>query len=259
MSDTHGNYWDEQEAMIGEELARREKKESNVQIEGPYSFKAVDGLKTPVYIFKRGGEKKIIGEATVKVDGGMTFDVQLEEEYKDIETGSFEVPMRYTYLNLPDKPQINWGFNCLTEGIHHGNPEPIWNIPLMQAISIFRRHVLKSLVVARIYNDALQYVDHSPFVQKGTGATMEIAPEWATRTREIAEERYDRTLQLKVGELSNYYNSPEWEREQQDTARRVIEDKLNPGYKPLHPHDSINLLCRILGTKSAIEASKDIG
>jgi hypothetical protein len=220
-----------------------------MQIEGPYSFKAVDGLKTPAYIFKPGGEKKIIGEATVKVDGGMTFDVQLDEEYKDIETASFEVPMRYTYLNLPDKPQINWRQNCLTEGPHDGRWEPIWNIPLMHAISIFRRQVLKSLVIARIYNDALQIVDHN----------NDFDNAWASRVREISEERYDNTLQLKVGELSNYYNSPGWELEQQEAVRRVIEDKLNPGYKPLHNHDSINMLCRIIGMSASIEASQEVG
>lgn len=220
-----------------------------MQIEGPYSFKAVDGLKTPVYIYKRGGEKKIIGEATVKVDGGMTFDVQLDEEYKDIENGAFEVPMRYTYLNLPDKPRINWGYNCLTAGIHHGRPEAIWNIPLMHAISIFQHHVLKDLVIARIYNDAVQIVDHNDKFDNAYNA-------WASRVREIAEERYDRTLQHKVGELSNYYNSPGWELEQQEAVRRVAEGKLNPGYAPLHGHDSINLLCRIIGTGASIEASK---
>ena len=157
--------------------------------------------------------------------------------------------------SLVGRDEINWGYNCLTQGIHHGRPEKIWNIPLMQAISIFRSHVLKGLVIARIYNDALQYVDNSPFVQKGTGATAEITPEWATRIREISEERYDRILQHKVGEINNYYASPGWELEQQEAVRRVIEDKLNPGYAPLHPHDSINMLCRILGVSSAMKVS----
>ena len=173
-----GDYWDEQEAMIGEELARREKKESKMST-----------------------------------------------------------------------TEINWGYNCLTNGIHHGRPETIWNLPLGYATSIFQSHGLKSLVIARIYNDAVQIVDHNDNFDNA----------WAIRVREIAEERYDNALQLKVGELSNYYNSKEWELEQHETAMRVIEGKLNPGYEPLHPHDSINLLCRIIGTSASIQASKDVG
>lgn len=144
--------------------------------------------------------------------------------------------------------EINWGYNCLTQGVHHGRPETIWNIPLLYAATfVFREHVLKSLVVARIYNDALQIVDHN---DKHTD-------EWATRVREIAEERYDNILQTKIGEISKYYKTPGWELEQQESARRVIENKLNPGYEPLHPHDSINMLCRIIGVSASIKASRE--
>ena len=230
-----------------------------MQIEGPYSIKAVDGLKTPAYIFKPGGEKKIIGEAMVKVDGGMTFDVQLEEEYKDIETASFDVPMRYTYLNLPDKPQIEWGYNCLTQGVHHGRPETIWNLPLGYAVLIYGQDVLKEIVVARIYNDAMQYVDNSPFVQKGTGATMEITSEWATRIKEIAEDKFLDTLKRTDRGLADYYTSSQWRTDIQGIVDLVKQDKLNPHYEPLHSHDSINLLCRIIGVGASIQASKEVG
>lgn len=79
--------------------------ENTIQIEGPYSFKDVNGLKTPAYIFLPGGERKEVGKVTVRVSGGMTFAVDLDEDYKNIETASFDVPMRYTYLNRPNKPQ----------------------------------------------------------------------------------------------------------------------------------------------------------
>lgn len=140
---------------------------------------------------------------------------------------------------------IDWRQNCLTAGVHDGRPEAIWNIPLLHAVGIFRRHTLKGLVIARIYNDAVQIVDHND----------KFDDEWATRVREFAEETYDSTLQHKVGELSTYYKSPRWEREQEDTVRRVIEDKLNPHYEPLHTHDTINLLCRIIGVSASQKAS----
>jgi hypothetical protein len=271
---THYDYWAEQEAMIGEELARRKKikdlethqktqevnseenqiKESNMtKIEGPYSFKGVDGLKTPVYIFKEGGEKKFIGEATVKAgDTGMTFAVRMDEEYKDIETGSFEVPMRYTYLNLPDTQKINWGYNCLTNGVHHGRPEAIWNLPLLQAHTMFPVNQLAGLVVTRIYKDAMQYVEH------GVGDKNIINQKWANRIQELADKRFFSVLSQKVAELVTYYDSPQWRKEVQSTIDFFKEETLNKHYQPLHSHDSINLLCRILGTGVAIKATEEL-
>jgi hypothetical protein len=38
---------------------------------------------------------------------------------------------------LPEESKINWGYNCLTAGIHHGRPEPLWNLPLLQAFMMF--------------------------------------------------------------------------------------------------------------------------
>lgn len=146
---------------------------------------------------------------------------------------------------MNDTETIEWGYNCLTAGVHHGRPEAIWNIPLLHAARIMQRETLKSLVVARIYNDAVQIVDHND----------EFDDAWATRVREAAEEMYDHALQHKVGELVRYYESSGWGMDQEDAVRRVIEDKLNPGYKPLHGHDSINMLCRIVGTRASREAS----
>jgi hypothetical protein len=150
-----------------------------------------------------------------------------------------------TVRTMVDENEINWGFNCLTTGIHHGRPEAIWNIPLLHAIHIYHREMLRDLVISRIHKDALQFTLHN----------QEYTTAWANRVRAIAQEKYRTTIQHTVGELSNYYNTPEFERGSDQAARLFAEDKLNPGYKPLHGHDSINMLCRILGTKASREAS----
>lgn len=142
--------------------------------------------------------------------------------------------------------EINWGYNCLTTGIHHGRPEAIWNLPLLYAVQIYHREMLRDLVIARIHSDAMQFV----------GQNDKLDEVWAERVKTFAQEMYNRTLQHKVGELSNYYKSPEFERDSDDAVRRFAEGKLNPGYNPLHSHDSINLLCRIIGTSSSIKASQ---
>lgn len=73
-----------------------------IRTEGPYSFKGADGLKVPVYIFEPGGERKDVGEATVKVDGGLSFDVVLKEEHQDVSMAVLEVPMRFIVHNEGD-------------------------------------------------------------------------------------------------------------------------------------------------------------
>jgi hypothetical protein len=154
--------------------------------------------------------------------------------------------------------EINWGYNCLTQSIHHGRPEAIWNLPMGYAKLIYGPDVLKDLVVARIYNDAMQYVVASPFVQKGTGATTSFKKEWADQVKEYAENWFPRTLRQKLVELDQYYTSSGWKNDIQDVVERVEANKLNPGYQPLHGHDSINMLCRIIGVSCSIEASKDV-
>jgi len=69
-----------------------------MKIEGPFSFKDIDGLKTPIYIFAPGGVRMEIGEATIHVDSGLTFDIHMEEAYKDVNHAAFDVPMRYAIL-----------------------------------------------------------------------------------------------------------------------------------------------------------------
>jgi hypothetical protein len=157
-----------------------------------------------------------------------------------------------------DGDEYDWGYNCLISGIHHGRPESIWNIPLLYAATtVFQRDVLKELVVSRIYNDAMVYVERSPFVQKETDATTSFTKEWAERVKELAEERFLNTLKVKIGEIKRYYDSPDWMSEQKHSARLVTENKLNPGYEPLHSHDSINMLCRIIAVSASIQASRE--
>jgi hypothetical protein len=147
--------------------------------------------------------------------------------------------------------EINWGYNCLTSGVHHGRPEAIWNIPLVYAATkVFQRDVLQELVISRIYNDAMQMVEH--------GDSEIATPEWANLVKKYAETMYLHALQTKVGEAVRYYESPGWKLEQQESARRVAENKLNPGYEPLHPHDTINMLCRILGSRASRKASEEL-
>jgi hypothetical protein len=217
-----------------------------IEIEGPYSFKDVDGLVTPAYIYLPGGEKKTIGKVTVKVDGGMTFAVSLIEEFKDIETTSFEVPMRFTRVNLPEKP-INWGYNCLTQGIHHGRPEALWTMPLMEAVRYFPGAALQELVISRIYHDALLYVNHG---------SPRRPHEWAEKIEEHAEKIFRNRLQQKVGELDKYYKSENFRKDITDAAGWYTDNKLNPGYVPMHSHDSINMLCRIIGTSASIKTTE---
>lgn len=156
------------------------------------------------------------------------------------------------------EPEINWGYNCLTTGIHHGRPEALWNLPLLQAYEILKDKALEELVIDRIYSDAMFFVERSPFTQAGTGQTVTISKEWAEKTKEIAEKRYSHVLQVKIDELEQYYNSPYWARDVANAVARAKKNKLNPYWAPLHSHDSINMLCRILGQSASMEASKEL-
>lgn len=220
------------------------------QFKGPFSIGSVDGLKTPAYIFLPGGEKKTIGEVTVKVEGGMTFDVDLDETHKGVETASFDVPMRFTYFNLPDRPKVNWGFNSLTPTVHHGRPEAIWKLSLMQTVYMFSPSQLQKLVVDRIYNDAMELVKHGV---EPDGPTQE----WAERVKQAAGPLVLPTYQRKIGEISTYYRSMMFKRDFDDAIARNENDRLNPNYQPVHDHDSVNMLCRIVGHSAMDKARRD--
>lgn len=144
-----------------------------------------------------------------------------------------------------EEPKINWGYNCLTGGIHHGRPEVIWNIPLFQAVVMFGTEGLKQLVVARIYKDACMFVEHG-----------QMPDQWARDIRDLAGEKFEALLSAKMAELISYYDSRGWRSDVENVIEWYKEDKLNPHYKPLHGHDSINLLCRILACNCDSEVRK---
>lgn len=150
-------------------------------------------------------------------------------------------------MTTEGQPEINWGYNCLTEGVHHGRPETIWNLPLNYAIGLFSKQQLALLVLTRIHRDALQITLHNE----------RFDTEWANRVRAYAEKKYDITLQHKVGEISLYYKSPGFKADLDRVVELVEKDHLNVFYEPLHSHDSINMLCRILGVSSSIKASEE--
>jgi len=151
--------------------------------------------------------------------------------------------------------KVDWTRNCLTPWVHHGREGELWSIPLRYAVVIFRRAYLRDLVIERIYADAMQFVEHHSNVivkQVGTGMKSYIyTQEWADAVRARAEQMYDNLLQQKVGEIVRYYDSSGWELEQQEMARRVKEGTLtNTAYAPLHDHDTINMICRIMGVSA---------
>lgn len=154
----------------------------------------------------------------------------------------------HSMISTVVEPEIEWGYNCLTQGVHHGRPEKLWNLPLIQAIHMFSGDQLKELVVYRIYTDALIYVHR--------GVEPRPSEEWAEKVKRFAEESYPNVFQHKIGEISEYYRSSECTRDQMEVIERVKDNKLNPHYEPLHPHDSINMLCRIIGVSASIKASK---
>lgn len=134
----------------------------------------------------------------------------------------------------PEKPKTNPGYNCLTHLVHHGRPEVIWNLPIFQAVMMFGTDGLKKLVLARIEKDAQQLLGNS----------------MAKVVLVTAEERFEGLLEAKMAELIQYYESPHWRADVENVVAWYKDDKLNPNYQPLHGHDSVNLLCRILGQGS---------
>jgi hypothetical protein len=144
--------------------------------------------------------------------------------------------------------EIEWGYNCLTDGVHHGRPEAIWNIPLGYARQIYGDIVLREMVVARIYNDAMQIVEHH--FEAG------FTKEWAERIKETANEIFPDVLDSKLKELNDYYQSHGWVRDIQEVTGRIKREELNRGYAPLHGHDTINMLCRIIGMSARGRAER---
>lgn len=160
---------------------------------------------------------------------------------------------------MTEVTDIEWGFNCLTGYIHHGRPEKIWNLPLLQTTYMFRVDQIQELAVDRIYNDAMQYVERSPFVQKETGESVVFTQEWADKVKEIAATLVLDVYQKKVDEIAKFYRSPGFRRDVEGVIERNKHNKLNAHYEPLHSHDTLNLLCRIVGTSADHQAVTEIG
>jgi hypothetical protein len=144
--------------------------------------------------------------------------------------------------------EINWGYNCLTGGIHHGRPEAIWNLSLIQTTYMFTPRQFQVLAVDRIYSDALQLVDH------GGGSFTKL---WADNIKDQASPLILNVYRKKIGEITKYYRSLQFKQDFDEAIRLNQMGKLNPNYQPLHSHDSINMLCRIVGVSCATEASKE--
>lgn len=145
--------------------------------------------------------------------------------------------------------EINWGHNCLTSGIHHGHPGPLWDLPIFHAITMFEFDGLKRLVVARIFNDAMQFAEHGSVDRQITTV------EWANRVKVFAEEKFESVYLTTLNETLKYYDTPDWRKDLEFIFEQVENHRLNPHYNPRHSHDSINMLCRILGTQCSREAT----
>lgn len=65
------------------------------KIDGPWGHKGLNQLSAPLFLFLPGGEKKEIGEVIAHTDKGLRFELKFNEGYENIETASFEVPMRF--------------------------------------------------------------------------------------------------------------------------------------------------------------------
>jgi hypothetical protein len=148
--------------------------------------------------------------------------------------------------------EINWGYNCLTSGVHHGRPDPIWDLPIFHGVTMFDSEGLKRLVVARIYSDAMQFVEHGEHSLINRHITT---VEWANRVKALAEEKFDSVFRATLEETLAYYDTPGWYKDLEVTLEQVEKNRLNRHYNPRHSHDSINMLCRILGTRCSREAT----
>jgi hypothetical protein len=76
---------------------------------------------------------------------------------------------------------------------------------------------------------------------------------WANRVKAFAKERYLQTMR-KIDELSDYYLSPHVPSATSRTSSNWSSEQAQPHYEPLHSHDTINLLCRILGVGAETKA-----
>lgn len=160
--------------------------------------------------------------------------------------------------------EADWRRNCLFPGVYTGRIEPLWILPLFQAAYMYGKEELEELVIARIYNDAMQLVEdrnqfgdteRTVWVQVRNGERTIFDQEWAEKVRDNARKHYMTMLRHTVGKISHYYQSPEWKEEQLRVVETVQKGTYGQYFGPHHEHDSINMLCRILGTRAARSVS----
>lgn len=138
-----------------------------------------------------------------------------------------------------------WGYNCLTAGIHHGRPDQLWNIPLRQIAQMFTVEEIKDLIVTRIYQDAMVYVRKASF-----------SKDWADLVQELAKHMAMDTFNRTLDTVTHYYGTVQWSRSVEHMLELLHAGTLSMHYKPLHSHDSLNQVCRAVGTSCSIEAAK---
>lgn len=84
---------------IREIIERRDLSESDeFKVEGPWAFNALEGLRTPIFIYLPGGERQEVGFAIAKIEGGPCFEIYFDPKYDDVDRGQFEFPMRFTAI-----------------------------------------------------------------------------------------------------------------------------------------------------------------
>lgn len=88
--------------MKQQELIERLLNEKNlsatkgIEVRGPWGHRALHGQKTPLYIFVPGGAKLEVGEVIAATENyGLKFEITLFEGHEDVESASFEMPMRF--------------------------------------------------------------------------------------------------------------------------------------------------------------------
>lgn len=71
------------------------------RIEGPWGVSSLAGFEFPIHIFQDGTNQKVkVGTATAVIDNGLKFEIELKDEYKNLDvTARFEVPMKFTVKN----------------------------------------------------------------------------------------------------------------------------------------------------------------
>lgn len=133
--------------------------------------------------------------------------------------------------------KVNWGYNCLTAGVHHGRQTDTWREPLKGLLDNLTVGEIMQTVSQRIKDDAQQYADVG-MLECGVDAVMiEFNKidfgEWYL-LHLVALEGHYKQLGMPLGE-------------------RYMEDRPTL-YMHQLDQDSLNMVCRILGQRACIRA-----